>query len=40
MILVHGEPGPQKILGAMLREPKDGGTLAVHAPAAGERIAI
>jgi metallo-beta-lactamase family protein len=42
VILVHGEPGPQKILGELLR--KNGhdasGDLAVHAPASGDRISV
>jgi metallo-beta-lactamase family protein len=37
VILVHGDPGPQKILAEMLRA---GGTPSVAAPAPGDRITI
>jgi metallo-beta-lactamase family protein len=37
VILVHGDPGPQKILTELLAR---GGMDAVHAPAAGERLAL
>ena len=36
VFLVHGEPGPQRILGGLLRGAHDG--LNVRAPAPGERI--
>ena len=37
VILVHGEPGPQKVLTELLSKA---GAPSVHAPAAGDRIAI
>jgi metallo-beta-lactamase family protein len=40
VILVHGEPGPQKVLGELLRKNGEGPDLSVHAPASGDRIGI
>jgi metallo-beta-lactamase family protein len=37
VVLVHGEPGPQKVLAGLLGE---GGGLRVAAPAAGERLQV
>jgi metallo-beta-lactamase family protein len=37
VVLVHGEPGPQKVLTELLQKEGAG---AVHAPAAGDRISV